>query len=247
MHFKYALRRSTIIILVMIILASCTPDNAKQDLSIQEFNFSTEDDIRLSCTLYTPKNGEIAVVLAHQGTTGTDQRSWQPFAEYIAEKGFVALTFDFRGRGDSEGELQVNLLERDVRAAVDYLQDHRYSQLVCMGASMGGTACMKVVLETDLEGLVVIASSPSLGNPTQIKPEDYALLTMPKLYISAEDDTVDGTPTNIPATISLMHKVSPEPKGLRFFPGEAHGTELFDKENGEEFRALLLNFLEGLR
>lgn len=93
----YKFRRLEIIILLAALLASCMTYDADQDVSIQQIEFSTEDDIRLSGTLYIPENGEIAVVLAHQGTIGTNQQSWQSFAETIAENGFVALTFDFRG------------------------------------------------------------------------------------------------------------------------------------------------------
>lgn len=38
----------------------------------------------------------------------------------------------------------------------------------------------------------------------------------------------------------------PDDKELRIFPGEAHGTELFDTESGDALRELLLDFLVGL-
>lgn len=102
-------------------------------------------------------------------------------------------------------------------------------------------------LETDLEGVVVIASGPSLGWPTEVRPEAYSLLAMPKLYVCAQDDSVDGNPTDLASLMTLMCRASSEPKELRLFPGKAHGIELFDTESGDELRELFVDFLEGLR
>jgi pimeloyl-ACP methyl ester carboxylesterase len=238
---------ATVLTIVAFLLAACIPYAGEQGVVVESASFTTEDDLHLSGTMYTPKAREMAVLLAHQGTPGTDQKSWQPFAELLAEKGFAVLTFDFRGRGQSEGDLRVNRLDRDVRAAIRFLRERGFDKIACVGASMGGTACMKVALETDLEGLAVIASTPSLGWPTEIRPEDYPSLTMPKLFICAQGDGVDVMPTSIATMVSRMYKVSPEPKALRMFPGAAHGTELFDTESGDAFRELLVDFLEGLR
>lgn len=44
-----------------------------------------------------------------------------------------------------------------------------------------------------------------------------------------------------------MFDQSPEPKELGPFPGEAHGTEMFFASHKDEFRQLLLDFLEHIR
>lgn len=141
----------------------------------------------------------------------------------------------------------MHMVERDVRAAIGFLRGRGYERIVCMGASMGGTGCLKAALEVDLEGLVVIASPMTLRAPTRVSVTDFARLTMPKLYACAEEDTADGQPTGLASVTTNMYKISPEPKAMRIFPGTAHGTELFDTEYGDEFRELLADFLEGLR
>ena len=239
--------------LITLLLSGCgilSPVSAPTEtprVTVKEVSFTTEDDVKLAGTLYLPGEEDIAVVLAHQGTKGTDQRSWQPFAELIAERGFAALTFDFRGRGQSGGYLIVPRLERDMRAAIGFLRDQGFNRIVCMGASMGGSACLRAALDTDLEGLVVIASPMNLGQTPTVGVEDFTMLTMPKLYVCAEDDSVDGSRTGLAAVITNMYTISPEPKEIRIFPGTAHGTYLFDTEYGDEFRKLLVDFLEGLR
>ena len=208
---------------------------------IESVSLTTEDKITLSATLFG--QGKLAVILAHQGTEGTDQTSWQPFARLLAEQGYVALTLDFRGRGQSQGYLQANQLIKDVNAAIQFLRGRGYQRIVCMGASMGGTACLRAALDHDLAGLVVIASPMSSGLPTAVKPDELSRLTLPKLFICAENDRYSPV---IPQ-MKQMFDLSPDPKQLKFFPGTAHGTELFDTEYGDEFRQLLLNFVEGLK
>ena len=98
-------------------------------------------------------------------------------------------------------------------------------------------------LHHDLEGLVVIAAPMSLGEPTKITIDELKELTMPKLFICTENDRFG----RIPKHTQLMYDNSPEPKQLKFFTGNAHGTELFYTSHKDEFRQLLLDFLEGLR
>jgi pimeloyl-ACP methyl ester carboxylesterase len=246
MEFERIGHDTAVFTLAVLLLAACIPFTGEQGVVVESITFATEDDLNLSGTLYTPQAGEIAVLLAHQGTEGTDQRSWQPFAELLAGKGFAVLTFDFRGRGQSEGRLRVSRLDRDLRAAIGFLRSRGLPRIVCMGASMGGTACLQAALEADLEGVVAIASGPSLGWPTEVRPEDYPRLTMPKLYVCAQEDSVDGQPTGLASLMTLMYTASPQPRELKLFPGEAHGTELFDTESGDELRELLVGFLEDL-
>lgn len=139
MHPERTCNQAKILLLVAFLLTACTPITARPEVSVEDASFTTEDGLRLSGRQYTPEASGIAVLLAHQGTTGTDQQSWQPFAELIAEKEFAALTFNFRGRGQSEGQLRVSRLDRDVRAAIGFLRNRGFLRIVCIGASMGGT------------------------------------------------------------------------------------------------------------
>jgi len=184
------------------------------------------------------------------------------------------LTLDFRGRGQSQGYLQASQLIKDVNAAIQFLRGRGYQRIVCMGASMGGTACLRAALDHDLAGLVVIASPMSSGTPTAIEPDEFSRLKLPKLYVCAENDHYSlvipqmNYPRGLPRGIKTflesgsrqaaryptrfgrmkqMFELSPEPKQIQFFPGTVHGTELFDTEHGDEFRNLLLTFVERLR
>src|SRR5215217_8198741 len=88
-------------------------------------SFETADKVKLEGIVYG--QGETAVILAHM--MASEQAAWQPFAKELAEKGYTALTFDFRGNGKSGGKLNYVALDKDVQAAIAFLHDHGFSQI----------------------------------------------------------------------------------------------------------------------
>jgi len=216
------------------------PPSATPDVKIELVNFITQDNIKLAGTLFG--EGELAVILAHMGMPDVDQRSWQPFARLLAERDFTALTFDFRGRGKSEGNPVYNTLPFDIYAAIQFLQDRGYERIVCIGASMGGTACMRAALDHDLAGLGVIASVMSNGKPNQVSVYDLQQLTLPKLLVYAGNE--------VPAVVidmKIISEFAPEPKLIQVYQASAHGTNLFNTEYGGQLTDLLIGFLEAIR
>jgi dienelactone hydrolase len=201
----------------------------------------TSDEVQISAKQFG--TGELAVILAHQGTTGANQRDWETFARLIAARGYSAVTLDFRGRGRSGGDISATYyLIRDMRALIDHLHEKGYDRIVCIGASMGGSTCLRAAVEYDLEGVVVMGSLMGTGEPTTVTGEELAALTIPKLFITTEDDGYE-----VPETMKHMYDISQEPKQFRIFPGDAHGTKMFKQPYGEQVTAELLAFLEGLR
>ncbi len=205
----------------------------------EEVRLTTEDGVELAATLFG--TGDVAVLLLHMGSGGATQQSWQPFARLIAERGYAALTVDFRGRGDSRGRLETNLLLYDARAAFDFLYSRGYRRFVCMGASMGGTACLRLALDVELEGVVVLASIMTNGAPTEVSESDLATLPMPKLFVYGAWDS-----PLVASDMKKMHEACPQPKELVIYSQSAHGTALFDTPDGDELRQELLEFLEEL-
>jgi alpha/beta superfamily hydrolase len=213
-------------------------------LDVEEIILTTDDHLKIYGHIYR-SDGDLAVVLAHQREYGADEKSWRSFVELIVPRGYTALTFNFRGIGRSEGDINYmeSELVRDVSAAIELLQAEGFRRIACIGSSMGGTACLEAALRYDLEGIAAIAAPMSLGEPTKITVEDLKLLTLPKLFVCADNDRYG----RLPGRTQLMYDESPEPKQLKFFPGTAHGTELFFTQHKEELRQLLLDFLDGLR
>ena len=102
---------------------------------------------------------------------------------------------------------------------------------------------MRTAVDYDLEGIGVIGSLMSNGEPTTISVEELAGLTIPKLFITTDNDVNPAVPT----AIHDMYAISQEPKQVRVYPGTVHGTQMFNQPYGEEFTAVLMDFVESLR
>jgi len=215
-----------------------TPTTAKTptpDVPHVVVRFLTEDDFTIVGSVFG--DGEVAVILTHMGEAGSDSRnSWIPFARYAAAEGdFTLLAIDFRSYGASHGERSYSNQKLDILGAITFLQDRGYEKFVCMGASMGGNACIEAaLLYPDLIGLAVIASNPRMDR-------DYSGLLMPKLFILEA-----GDPYGLTRQMETVYEMMPGPKAYHTFPEDLHGTRMFETDSGDEFRALLIEFLGSL-
>lgn len=111
----------------------------------EEIRFESHGD-DCAGTLFLPEGDAVcpAVVLAH-GFTATREDGLAPFAGQFVSAGFAALTFDYRGFGDSGGrERQVLSIEReleDVAAALAFARAHERidpDRIALWGSSLGG-------------------------------------------------------------------------------------------------------------
>jgi dienelactone hydrolase len=88
------------------------PSVSSNSISVSRVHFFS-DGVKLAGSLWIPKNGinkTPGILLAH-GWGGLKDHLDVRYAPYFAEEGFVVLTFDYRGWGDSDG-------------AIILLQDH---------------------------------------------------------------------------------------------------------------------------
>ena len=217
------------------------PPTPQPQVTVEEITFSAEGDVELVGYLYRNSAADTAVVMAHQGTA--TQKSWQDFAAESAARGYTALTFDFRGFGVSFADSSAGSGDRtnvmDLRGAIAFLREQGYERVVCLGACMGGTACVTVALDEEFVGLGIVAASVPGRVGGKRYPNDLVNPDMPKLFTVTEDDIF---PQTIVGT-SLMYERAPEPRTGKLFPGTVHGTELFNTQHADQFQALLLNFL----
>ena len=227
-----------VVLLTVCLVTACAratptpaPTPTPPPIATEKVSFTTSDGLTLSGTLF-PGGGDLAVVLAHQGAGQTTQKSWHTFANLAAQQGLSALPFDFRD--DFGGPL-----DRDVIAAIRFLRTRGYRRIACIGASMGGTSCLVAALSEELVGIGIIGSAWTTGGGVAIERDELTGLTMPKLFVTTDNDRFTG----IPATVKSIYEASPEPKQFQEYPGTAHGTEIFGTQYRDEFRALLLEFL----
>lgn len=141
---------------------------SREDL---EFNSGGET---CAAWLYRPDTQEEVplVVLAH-GFTATREESLSRFAERFADEKLAALTFDYRGFGDSGGkERQVLSIPRqleDVRAAIAFgrgIEGINPDRIALWGSSFGGGLTLETASKDSsiccAVALVPFADGPSM-------------------------------------------------------------------------------------
>lgn len=102
--------------------------------------------------LHLPLGTEVvpAVIFCHGlgGDKSGRNRLYVLMAEALSKKGIASLRIDFRGAGDSEGDLQDMTIESqlsDTMAALNYLKSHpriRHDKIGLFGRSFGGVIAL---------------------------------------------------------------------------------------------------------
>jgi hypothetical protein len=166
--------------------------------------------------------GETAIILANMSTGGESQ--WDPFVSALDKDKFTIITFNYL-QPDYSGAPQ------GVLTILGRLREVGYKRVVCMGASLGVSACGAISQEPEMVGMVMIAG-PNLGLPVST--------TYPKLFIAAADD-----PTS--KDINYAFKAADEPKQLVLYPDTGmHGTGLFYSQYREQIIKALVDFVNNL-
>ena len=102
------------------VLPTSTPEPRKVE-------FVTQDGVTLRGQIYGGKS-KVAVVCSWIPSS-----SWEPLARHLAARGYMVLTYEYRGLAD------LALLERDIHAAFTFVQKEGATTIASVGASIGGT------------------------------------------------------------------------------------------------------------
>jgi pimeloyl-ACP methyl ester carboxylesterase len=127
--------------------------------------FESDDGVTLA-GIRRPVDGKpkAGIVLAHGILTDKDYGEFYPaLARELAGHGFESLRFDFRGHGESEGELEEMTIAgevRDLDAAVRLLRSRRNLPVGIVGTSFGaGVAVLYAAQARRLPFALVLLSS----------------------------------------------------------------------------------------
>ncbi len=197
----------------------------------QAVAFKATDGIELNGHLFG--KGPTGVILAHMYPA--DQKSWFPLARKLAREGYLALTFDFRGYGESGGEKVISEIDRDLEGAYRFLRP-RVKKVFFMGASMGGTAAIRVAARNPTAGVVTL-SAPMAFRGLDAR-EAIRRFSVPCLFIAGAGDSYAATAAR------EFHEAAMSPKRrLLIVPGPEHGTRLFDSPDGKKVEGAIFDFL----
>ena len=225
----------TLLLALLPVLSGCgdTAVDTRTPAGGKALTFPTEDGLVLSGTSFGA--GVTGVVLAHMYPA--DQSGWFSFAQRLGGQGYQALTFDFRGYGESEGEKDIGNLDRDVEAAVAEIQALGAERLVLIGASMGGTA-----------GLIAAASEPvwpgfgegagaagvvTLSAPLAFRGLD-ARAALPDVRVPVLLLAAEGDQSAVPDAQAMAAQLGGRSEVV-VLSGDRHGTDLLSGPEGERW------------
>ncbi len=226
------MRTASAYALMLAIAAGCflNPHRSAQDLGGEHVSFTTSDGVLLRGHLYG--RGSTGVILAHMYPA--DQSDWTDFARVLAAHGYQALTFDFRGFTESDGQSGTEFADVDLLAAYQFLRP-RVSRIFIAGASLGSEAAILVAAREQVAGIICISTPTSFGG-LDVEPV-VREVRAPILFVtSAEDPLVAGQP-------EILYKLATAPKSIEIYPGNAHGTAILYGPHATELQSLMLRFI----
>jgi dienelactone hydrolase len=136
----------------------------------QNIEFKVGDEI-LRGSLFIPGgNGPFPGIVSYHGR-GSNRKNYLPMAENLAQKGIMALAFDFRGCGESDGEFKDQthgMGIEDGKAALEFLltQNVEKTRIGIQGTSFGGFITGMVLNDYDFIKSVVLRAPSAHSDKT---------------------------------------------------------------------------------
>ena len=176
--------------------------------------------------------GSRAVILSNMNTNNQDE--WRPLLEPLTSKGLMVLTYDYPDPQADQWEVLEDVLT--------FIRAQEAERIVLIGASRGGVTSMQVLARSDTTDDVVGAASISAPVEHEgtvfFESDELKGIAQPKLLINTEgDECARGT--------RQMYELILDPKEMTFYPGQAHGTEIF-AVHGEALVSKLVGFAESV-
>jgi pimeloyl-ACP methyl ester carboxylesterase len=244
------MRRTRIAILapalIVMLLASsaCVRNEAKErsaDLAASRaITFRSSDGVKLAGRLFG--EGSVGVVLSHM--LPADQASWWDFARELADDGYLALTYDFRGycpggdAGCSAGERNIGAIWQDVLGAIEEIRSEGATRVVLLGASMGGTASLVAASKPGVEvAAIVTLSAPASIEGLVADANTLTTVTAAKLFIAGTGDAQAAD------AAQQLFATAPQPKRFDIVTSNDHGTDLLTGNQAGIVRTTILDYL----
>jgi pimeloyl-ACP methyl ester carboxylesterase len=206
-------------------------------------SFRTSDGVQLSGRLFGPRDSEAGIVLAHGATV--NQSSWFAFAEELGNRGYLVLTFDFRGycpggdAGCSHGTKDPGDRPTDLHAAIDEILSLGIERLGVMGSSLGGAATLAVAEdEGDALDLVIALSATSGIGSVVIDGAVLERISAPTLFMAGTQD--DGSAQ----LAQEFFDASAQPKQVVLLDTNDHGAEMLRGSQRQQARDAVFGWLE---
>ncbi len=174
------------------------------------------DGIRLAGEIHLPRQGRApfpAVVICHGIPSGTiipDEPGYRPLAGKMAAAGMMALIFNFRGCGASEGNIDLAGWCRDLSGMIDLLwgrADVDRRRISLLGFSGGAAVSCKVAAQDQRVSCLALAACPAeLSRLFPIEELSGIIKKAREMGVIREH----GFPPDAVAWLEDIHSVRPE-------------------------------------
>ncbi|UCC61646.1 MAG: alpha/beta fold hydrolase, partial [Anaerolineae bacterium] len=189
-------------------------------LAYESVAFSSTDGLSLAGWFILPQgksaNGG-AIVLCHG--YGATRATLLPVAGVLARHGYHVLAFDFRGHGESGGELVTLGYDevKDVQGAVAYLRarlEVAPDRIGVLGQSMGAATAIRATAQTPEIGAVVAESA--YASLVDLVANDFSTLTgLPRFpfapLMTALGEWQTGLDMDLVRPVDDISQISPRP------------------------------------
>lgn len=234
---------------------------AKWGFKYEEIDFESTDGTKLH-GWFLPTKAKAAkgtVVFSH-GNAGSIGHHLG-FVTWLIEAGYQVFMYDYRGFGQSAGELDRHGMVEDVKSAFSYVTGRRDvdpARLISYGHSLGGAKSVTALAETPVKGLKAIlidgtfASYRAMGRKiagdlgAQLISDDFSpngyiakIKNTPLLIVHGDSDEV------VPIEQGReLFGLANEPKTLFEVKGGSHGNSL--ARDAGAYRKRVLKWLDGV-
>lgn len=206
-------------------------DNLAEEYRIPEkyhdnaVQFITEDGILL-CG-YVLGNGSQGITLGH--ANGWTAASWLSFAEKLVDKGYQVIIWTYRNNepsGSASGEAAYRL-DLDVLAAVKVLRERGATEILSMGASVGGTSTAVAAPNIpELVGLGILSSPRNFGSINAL--EAVRKIDVPAFFAVSSKDFTGNYYDEVSA---LYESCSSTQKQFHVIDSPEHGTDMLSEND----------------
>lgn len=204
----------------------------------KDIMLKTRDNVSIAGSFFKPDspNGK-GLILLHMFRN--NRHSYDEFANEAVSVGFTVMAIDFRGHGDSQGDMakfsdsDFRSMQSDAEAAKEYLKSNNISRIYVIGASIGANTALNLAAsDRSISGAVALSPSKNYhGIDTTASTGKFDK----RLFIvSAEGDT-----QSFGDSVSIYENATGD-KFFRRYNNSQHGTNLLDKRLATE----ILDWLE---
>jgi dienelactone hydrolase len=224
------------VIASLLLFLVTLPAFGAQPAAPRDVDITAPDGIKLKATYYAAGKPGPGVLLLHM--CNSNRKAWEPVASQLSAEGIHALTLDYRGYGESQGEridfrkdpqklqqVQTRKFPGDIEAAYTYLLSQPGVDKARIGAG-GGSCGVGFAVEVarrhpEVKSLALLAGPTNGAGLKFLQSNPW----LPVFTAAAADDEFDS---NAPQNMQWLAEISGNPRNkfVGFKDGK-HGTEIF--------------------